>query len=34
MKRKLQGRYEIISTVGEKAKAFVPTPLPPDPSIQ
>jgi len=29
MKRKLQGKYVTISTVGEKAKAFVPAPLPP-----
>ncbi|MES9930056.1 MAG: Fic/DOC family N-terminal domain-containing protein [Candidatus Thiodiazotropha sp. 6PDIVS] len=33
MKRKLQGRYVTISTVGEKAKAFVPAPLPPRPPI-
>ncbi len=33
MKRKLQGRYVTISTVGEKAQAFVPAPLPPYPSI-
>ena len=33
MKRGLQGRYVIISTVGEKAQAFVPAPLPPHPSI-
>ncbi len=33
MKRKLQGRYVTISTVGEKVKAFVPTPLPPRPPI-
>jgi Fic family protein len=33
MKRKLQGRYVTISTVGEKAKAFVPAPLPPHPPI-
>jgi len=33
MKRELQGRYVTISTVGEKAKAFVPAPLPPDPPI-
>jgi len=33
MKRKLQGRYVTISTVGEKARAFVPAPLPPRPPI-
>jgi len=33
MKRELQGRYLTISTAGEKAKAFVPTPLPPHPPI-
>ncbi len=33
MKRKLQGRYVTISTVGEKAQAFVPAPLPPHPPI-
>ncbi len=33
MKRELQGRYVTISTVGEKARAFVPAPLPPRPPI-
>ncbi len=33
MKRELIGRYVTISTVGEKAQAFVPTPLPPHPPI-
>jgi Fic family protein len=33
MKRNLQGYYIPISTVGEKAKAFVPSPLPPIPDI-
>jgi Fic family protein len=33
MKRELQGRYVTISTVGEKAQAFVPSPLPPRPPI-
>ncbi len=33
MKRKLQGRYVTISTVGEKVQAFVPAPLPPRPPI-
>jgi len=34
MKRNLQGKYVTISTVGEKAQAFVPTPLPPNPPIE
>jgi Fic family protein len=34
VRRKLQGRYVTISTVGEKAKAFVPAPLPPRPPIE
>ncbi|NTW52555.1 MAG: Fic family protein [Chlorobiaceae bacterium] len=34
MKRELQGRYVAISTVGEKAQAFVPAPLPPCPPIE
>lgn len=34
MKRALQGKYVTISTVGEKAQAFVPLPLPPQPSIE
>lgn len=34
MKRTLQGHYLPISTVGEKARAFVPAPLPPQPSIE
>ncbi len=34
MKRKIQGRYITISTVGEKVQAFVPAPLPPIPSIE
>ena len=33
MNRDLQGRYVTISTVGEKARAFVPAPLPPRPPI-
>ncbi|MBD3285493.1 winged helix-turn-helix transcriptional regulator [candidate division WOR-3 bacterium] len=33
MKRKIQGKYVTISTVGEVAKAFVPAPLPPRPPI-
>jgi Fic family protein len=33
MKRDLQGRYVTISTVGEKAQAFVPASLPPNPPI-
>ena len=34
MKRELQGRYEIVTTTGEKVRAFVPAPLPPVPPIQ
>lgn len=34
MKRNLQGKYMTISTVGEKAQAFVPAPLPPNPPIE
>ena len=34
MKRELQGHYVTISTVGEKAQAFVPAPLPPLPPIE
>jgi Fic family protein len=34
MKRDLQGRFVTISTVGEKAQAFVPAPLPPAPAIE
>lgn len=33
MQRGLQGHYVTISTVGEKAQAFVPAPLPPHPPI-
>jgi hypothetical protein len=33
MKRALQGNYLTVSTVGEKVKAFVPSPLPPKPPI-
>lgn len=33
MERELQGKYVTITTVGEKAEAFVPSPLPPDPPI-
>ena len=33
MKRDLQGHYVTISTVGEAAQAFVPKPLPPNPSL-
>jgi Fic family protein len=33
MNRELQGRYVTITTAGEKAKAFVPAPLPPHPPI-
>ncbi len=34
MNRELQGHYITISTVGEKAQAFVPAPLPPTPPIE
>lgn len=34
MKRDLQGHYITISTVREKAQAFVPAPLPPKPPIE
>jgi Fic family protein len=34
MKRELQGRYVTISTAGEKARAFVPSPLPPRPPVE
>lgn len=33
MKRELQGKYVTISTVSEKAQAFIPAPLPPCPPI-
>lgn len=33
MKRELQGRYVTVSTIGEKAQAFIPAPLPPRPPI-
>lgn len=34
MKRAIQGHYVTISTVGEKAKAYVPAALPPQPPIE
>jgi Fic family protein len=34
MKRALQGKYVTVSTVGEKAQAFIPAPLPPRPPIE
>jgi len=34
LKREQQGKYVVISTVGEKAEAFVPNPLPPSPPIE
>lgn len=34
MKRKLQGKYVVISAAGEQAEAFVPNPLPPKPPIE
>ena len=33
MNRQLQGHYELISTTGEKAQAFVPAPLPPSSGV-
>ena len=33
MKRDIQGHYVTISSVGEETQAFVPNPLPPNPSI-
>ena len=33
MKRKLQGHYITVSTVGGKVQAFMPSPLPPEPAI-
>ncbi|WP_052881573.1 Fic family protein [Kiritimatiella glycovorans] len=33
MKRSLQGKYEAVSTAGEKVRAFVPAPLPPSPPV-
>ena len=33
MYRKLQGQYVISSTIGERVKAFIPDPLPPNPPI-
>jgi len=34
MQRGIQGHYVPISTVGEKAQAFVPNALPPQPPIE
>lgn len=34
MKREIQGKYVTISSVGEKAEAFVPNALPPKPEIE
>ncbi len=34
MQRELQGRYVPISTTGEKAQAFIPSPLPPIPPLE
>lgn len=33
MQRESTGRYELTSTAGETVRAFVPAPLPPDPSV-
>ena len=34
MKRGIQGHYEVVSTVGEKVKVFIPNPLPPSPALE
>jgi len=34
LQRELQGKYVVISTVGEKAEAFIPNTLPPHPPIE
>lgn len=34
MKRRIQGKYRVVSTLGEKVEAFVPKPLPPEPPIE
>ncbi len=34
MERSLQGYYSVVSTAGEKVKAFIPNPLPPKPPIE
>jgi Fic family protein len=34
LQRELQGKYVVISTVGEKAEAFIPNSLPPQPTIE
>ncbi len=34
MKRNVTGRYENLSVVGEKVRAFVPHPLPPEPPLE
>jgi len=34
LQRELQGKYVVISTVGEKAEAFIPNALPPHPPIE
>ena len=33
MKRKLQGKYVTIAAAGEEVRAFVPSPLPPNPPV-
>lgn len=33
MKRSDAGRYEIVSTIGEQVRAFIPAPLPPEPAL-
>lgn len=34
MNRKLQGTYQVVSTIGERVSAFIPNPLPPNPPIE
>jgi Fic family protein len=34
LQRELQGKYVVISTVGEKAEVFIPNSLPPQPTIE
>ncbi|MEZ5064062.1 MAG: Fic family protein [bacterium] len=33
MRRGTTGRYEVVTTAGEQARAFVPAPLPPSPAV-
>ncbi len=34
LKRSLTGRYETSTVAGEKIKAFIPAPLPPEPPLE